>query len=188
MFASKLRKFFRKLGDRGVALVEFAIALPVLIFLLLTGIEVGRYTLMHLKMQHASFIMGDIVTRDKNLTQNDLDGFFSAIQHVTTPFDFEQDGVVIVSGISRNEGEANAKVRWQRMGAGNLVAVSDFGAPVANAVLPAGFVLGEGESLIVVEVFFENQEFLLGFVPLQVIQKTTYYRPRLGSLDTLIGG
>ena len=188
MMKKTLKKLFPVLDERGVAHVEFALVLPVLMILLLTGIEVGRYTFLHLKMQHASFVMGDIVSRDASMTNCTLDGLFGAIQHATKPFEFEDNGTVIVSGVSKQEAENNPKVRWQATGAGNLSATSAVGSPVNNADLPDGFTLQDDQSILVVELYFQTEPWLLGFVPQTVIDKTTYYRPRLGSIESFQSG
>ena len=188
MMKKTLKKLFPKLDERGVAHVEFALVLPVLMILLLTGVEVGRYTLLHLKMQHASFVMGDIVSRDASMTNCTLDGLFGAIQHATKPFEFENNGVVIVSGVSKQEAENDPKVRWQATGAGGLSASSTVGTPVGNADLPDGFTLQDDQSILVVELYFQTEPWLLGFIPQTVIDKTTYYRPRLGSIESYQSG
>ena len=178
------KKLFPKLDERGTALVEFAMVLPILLSLLLTGIEVGRYVLLNLKLQHASYIMGDIVSRDEDMTNCDLDGLFGAIEQAVQPFEFDANGVVIVSGISKRSTQNNPKVRWQRSGAGSLSHASTYSAPVSNANLPAGFVLDDGESVLVVELFYQTEPWLLGFIPQQTVSKTSFFRPRLGSIES----
>ena len=52
-----------KRDRRGILAVEMAIATPVVIGLLLSGIEVTRYVLLNQKIERASATMADLVSR-----------------------------------------------------------------------------------------------------------------------------
>ena len=51
--------------QRGIAAVEFALVLPVMILFSLGIAEVGRFALLNLKLQHAATTMADLAARDE---------------------------------------------------------------------------------------------------------------------------
>ena len=54
---------------------------------------------------------------------------------------------------------------WQQQGAGKLARASDIGASGGKATLPKDLVLRDGETVIVAEVLFRYEPWLLGLVP-----------------------
>lgn len=180
---SFLNRFFR---DRQASVItEFAAALPVLALLLLGGIEVTRYTLLYQKLDRVSSSMGDLVSQAENLTVNDLNSLFDAVQHVAWPFEFPTSGRVIITSISENNGQA--RINWQSAGGGALSAESSVGAPRGAATLPAGMIVRPSETVIAAEVFFEFTPMfqLFGVMTEQRLYHRSFYRPRLGALSTL---
>ena len=169
---------------RGTLAVEVAMAVPVLAGLMLSGVEVTRYVLLNQKIERASATMADLVSQAEKLTEADLATLFIATRYTVEPFDLAGDGRVIVSSIAKSSGTL-PRVVWQRaFGAGS--GSSSFGIEGANAVLPAGFVVRDGENVIVGEAFFD-------FVPVfggDVLGNATLHaqailRPRFGSLTSL---
>lgn len=168
---------------RGVSAVEFALVAPVLLLLSLGTVEVARFALLALKLQHAAATMADLATREEELTTATLDGLFAAAGHITAPFDLVGNGVVIVSGVTGTDGD-EPTVAWQRRG-GELQASSGVGAVGGAADLPADLVLDDGETVVAAEVVFLHQPWLLGLVPQTILRHLAFYRPRLGTLGEL---
>lgn len=181
-----VRGLLRRLGRdrRGIAAVEFALVLPVMILFSLGLAEVGRFALLTLKLQHAANTMADLASRDEELSNAAVNSMFSAMQHIVQPFDLADQGRVIVSGIGVDPG-IPPTVFWQRAGAGSLSAVSDVGTEGGTATLPATLVLRDGETVIVAEAVFRYTPWLLALVPETVLRRAAFYRPRLGSLRAL---
>ena len=182
MLAS-LRRLLK--NNRGSLAVEMALAMPVLAGLLLGGIELTRFVLLNQKIERASSTMADLVSQAEMLAEGDLDNLFLASGYVVEPFDLAGEGRVIVSSVGRF-GTANAMVNWQRsFGSGSGSSI--FGAEGTAANLPTGFVVREGESIIVAEAFYD-------FVPLfsgnvfnaSTLSRFSVLRPRFGSLATLL--
>lgn len=168
---------------RGVSAVEFALVAPVLLLLSLGTVEVARFALLALKLQHAATTMADLATREEELTTATLDGLFAAAGHITAPFDLVGNGVVIVSGVTGADGD-EPTVAWQRRG-GELQASSGIGAVGGAADLPADLVLDDGETVVAAEVVFLHRPWLLGLVPQTILRRLAFYRPRLGTLGEL---
>lgn len=171
-------------SQRGIAAVEFAIILPVLVTLCLLTVETARFLLLNMKLSHAATSMADLATREKELTVATLDSLFSSVRYITDPFIFTNDGVVIVSGVSEDNAKA-VTVSWQRRGAGSLSANSEIGDVAETAVLPANFSVGANQTVVTAEVFFQYQPWLMGIIPGQLLHHVSYYRPRLGTLKNL---
>jgi Flp pilus assembly protein TadG len=64
----------------------------VLLLLSLGTVEIGRFALLALKLQHAATTLADLATREEELSAATLDGLFAATRQVTAPFDLEGTG------------------------------------------------------------------------------------------------
>jgi len=171
---------------RGTIAAEFAIALPLLVTILLGVVEIGRFTLLHQKIDRVASSVGDLVARAETLTTQDIDNIFLAVQHIASPFDIGANGAVIVSGVTATGGAA-PRVAWQRKGAGAATATSHFGAAGTAATLPTGMLVRDGETVIVTEVFFDFLPFMFAEVaPAARLYRSALFRPRIAALDVLI--
>lgn len=174
-----------KPGEKGTALVEFALALPVLVLLLLASVEYSTLLLMTQKSQRLAATMADLIAQaDDPLTAVQVDTLFNAAAHVMEPFDHNTDGLVILSAVTLSGGKP--VVAWQRADAGHFVAASGVGQPGKTAILPAGLPLRSGEVVIVAEAFQKfDPIFTTTVMPARTIYEQAYYRPRLGQLAVL---
>jgi Flp pilus assembly protein TadG len=171
---------------RGAIAVEFAVVAPVLIALMIGTFEVTRYVLLHQKLDRMAVAASDLVAQGETITVAQLADIFSATELIAEPFAIGPDGVVIVSSAYRATGAGTANVAWQRTGTGSLAATSTVGAQGAPATLPSGFVLKEGESVIVAEVYYEFRPmFAPNLVPASRLYHRAVFRPRRGTLDTI---
>lgn len=168
----------------GIAAVEFALVLPVMILFSLGTAEVGRFALLSLKLQHAANTMGDLASRDEQLSLAAVQSMFSAMQHVVQPFALADEGIVIVSGVGL-DGGGEPTVFWQQEGAGALGETSEIGAEGGTATLPADLILRDGETVIIAETVFRYTPWLLALIPETLLRRAAYYRPRLGTLRAL---
>lgn len=112
------------LGDNhGLAAIEFALLLPILIILFLGMIEIGRYALFQQKLRTASYAMSDFVTRDRSVSIAALNNYADAVEEIMKPFDF--NGTIIFTGVaSISQADERAQVRGLP-GAGNRGNVND---------------------------------------------------------------
>lgn len=169
--------------ERGVSAVEFALVLPVLLLLSLGSVEVARFTLLGLKLQHAATTLADLASRDEVLTAATLDDLFNAAERIAAPFDLATDGVLIVTGVAAEDG-SGPLVYWRRA-AGALSAPSGIGALGGAADLPDTLAVDDGETVVAAEVFFTYRRWLLGVIPDRTVRRQAFYRPRLGTLREL---
>lgn len=175
----------RLFGDRqGIAASEFALILPILVLFSGGTIEYSRLILLTQKLQSGSFILADLAARDKTLSEDQLDNIFLAIDQIIQPFDFVADGKAFVTSIGVDSSNS-VVVNWQRDGEGALVATSEVGSEGGSATLPDDLGIVEGETIIAAEVFYSfTPLFGIGLSP-RVIHRVSYFKPRLGTLDTL---
>ena len=174
--------------QRGGVMIEAAVIMPFLLFVMLGGVEIVRFALLQQKLNRTAVSMADLVAQAEDLTANDLDSLFAAVQFVAQPFELGAQGRVIVSSVSAT-GANPPKVDWQRFGAGTANETSELGVAGANASLPTGFLVRAGESMIYSEVIYNFEPLIFPQVmaPTQLRHRAVF-RPRFGALTTLEGG
>ncbi len=171
-------------GDRrGAIALELAMAIPVIVLLVSSGIEITRFLLLNQKIERASATMADLVSQSENLSESALDNLFAAAGYVVAPYDIASDGRIVVSSLGGGEGPAT--VLWQRA-FGAASGVSAIGTEGGPASLPAGFILRASEAAIVAEVFFDYRPAFFDrvFEP-SMLHATAIHRPRFGALASL---
>lgn len=99
-------------GERGVAAVEFALILPLLITLFLGTFEITRAVEINRKVNNAASVVADLVTssEEANLYTN-LDDFFQAAKLMLSPYD--DSPISITVSVLRVDAATNAQtVVW----------------------------------------------------------------------------
>lgn len=177
-----------KLGTAGNIAVEFALALPVLMLLMLGSAEMARFVILHQKIDRVAVTMSDLVARAETISESDLVDIFIAADQVAEPFDLANLGIVIVSAVTNDDG-TGPTVAWQRSGAGAASHTSQIGTEGNPATLTADFEVREGETAIIAEVFYDFEPFLSELiVEPQTLYRRAHHRPRLGTLEEIEAG
>lgn len=175
----------RLLPDRqAIAAIEFALMLPVLVAFSAGTMEFSRLIMLVQKLQSGAFILADLTARDRTLSEEQLNNIFLAIDNVVQPFDFPAGGRAVVTSIGVNAAN-HPVVNWQRAGTGSFPAVSVIGEEGAEATLPNGLDISAGETVIAAEVFYQFTPLFDIWLDPKVIHRISFYRPRLGTLETL---
>jgi Flp pilus assembly protein TadG len=170
---------------QGIALVEFAAVLPLLLLMMFGGFETTRYILIQLKLDRTATSMADLVSQLNGVSEGQLLDIYEAAEDIMQPFNIATGGRIIISNVYRPTAAA-ATVQWQRASSGGLASTSQVGAQGATAVLPNGLTLGVGEDVIVAETFYQYNPTLVDwFFDSAVIYQIAFYRPRLGGLTTV---
>ncbi len=184
-----LRRF--RQDQRGIAAVEMALASPVLFFLLLGGTEMGRYILIHQKVEKMAFVVADVASQYETVTSSQVSTIMDASSELMNPYeDFDSRGRMILTAVHKDPNDTDQLVRWQCSGGGALVAASQVGLPntTTKAVLPGNLDLDDDDHVIVSEVFYTYQPIITWFQVQNVnLYKTAMFRPRLGQLSTVAG-
>jgi len=193
-------KFFiwRFLKDHSaVAIVEFAMILPFLMLLTVGSFEVGRYALLMQKLDRITATLADLVARAEALSSDEIDNLFNATNHLAAPFDFDTDGMVVITSIVGREGDEPLIIGQKIKGSLDSY-VSQIGELDGEATLPAVFTdedgqtLADEEALIVTEVFYSFTPYISGGVAGldssilsgSLIYRDAFFRPRLSERTT----
>ncbi len=168
---------------RGTAVAEAAFVVPLLVTLLMGGIEAGRYILLEQKITRLASNTGDLVAREENVTAADVDQIFTAVGFIVKPFTIDNKGLIFVSSVTRAVGSATPTIDWQYSGAGTASKTSQIGAAGGNATLPATFTMAEGDTVIIAESFYDYEPFFVFsvFINPREIYHQAFYRPRFGA-------
>ena len=179
--------FFHRMkkDQRGSVLVEMAFILPVLVTMILAGVELSRYVLLQQKLDAIAITTADLVSQREQISVATIDQIFAAADHVIAPFAFGSDGIVVVTSVSASGGNG-PRVDWQRSGGGMLSASSTIGTPGGAATLPSGFQVRDGENAIISEVFYNYMPLLqTAFFTNTQTYHRALFRPRFGDLAQL---
>jgi hypothetical protein len=181
-----LQKFKR--DERGLAFLELAYSVPILVILLLGGVEISRYVFVHQKLERAAVTMADLLSQAYTLHEGEMAGLFEASAYVMNPFDMHTSGYVIASSIASESG-GSATVMWQRTlgGAGGSGGGgSRFGTQGGPALLPPDFTVREGDSVIAAEAYYAYTPIFFDFLlSPRVIQSSALFRPRFADLTEI---
>ncbi|MFC4255809.1 hypothetical protein GRI97_13270 [Altererythrobacter xixiisoli] len=165
------RSFFRRLkaDTSGLALIEFAYSLPIMLFLALGGIELANYAVTQTRISQMTITVADNASRAKQVVVNanprfreyDVQEVFRAAEIQAGNLDIRGRGRIIMSSIERNA-QGGQWIHWQRcFGRGNFR--SSYGVQGAGrtgtsitAIGPAGrqIVADAGSAIIFVEIFY----------------------------------
>jgi Flp pilus assembly protein TadG len=166
-------------NNRGGVMIEFGFAMPVLILLLLGGVELGRYVLLHQKLDRTAMTVSDLVARVQSVTTDDIDTIFTAANLVMAPFDLTDRGRVFISSVKEDSG--SPKVIWQRSGAGTLTVTSEVGSVGGNATISDNNLVTDTDAIVIGETYFEYSPWFIDLIPTTTIRHTAVFRPRLSS-------
>ena len=113
----------------GLALTEFAYALPILLTLGLVGMEVAWVTLAHLKVSNIAMMTADNASRVRDsIDENDVNELFQGATLAGASMNFAARGRVILYSIEPNAANTRQWIRWQRCSGSKVVAPS-YGRP-----------------------------------------------------------
>ncbi len=177
----KLRHLLK--NSRAAVAVEFALMAPVFIGLLLTTVETAYYLMLHTKLQSASMSVGDLITRDETISEGIIIDLFNVVDEIIDPYQTGPGSKAIVSAIG--EVGNQPRIIWQREGAGTLNIAASIGGVGDTAQLPDGFIIRNGETIIITELYFTYQPIIVPFIGTSQIKKVGYHRPRLSTLQEI---
>ncbi|MDJ0608471.1 MAG: pilus assembly protein [Kiloniellales bacterium] len=174
-------------GESGVAIVDFALVAPFLVFLFMGGVEISRFALLNQKLSRVATNASDLVSQSEFLTEDDMEQVFIATQFSLQPFALGDDGVVILSSVSTEDEPTDPRVNWQRSGGGTGSFSSRVGSPGGPADLPFGYEMKANRNIIVSEVYFDFEPLFFGGVTSpKELAHFAIYRPRLGALTEIL--
>lgn len=194
----KLSLRLRRLREdvSGLALIEFAYTLPLLLGFGLVGIEFTNVILAHQKTERiASTLADQVASNQVPPNEAQIGDLFQSINLISRPFDFSQGGGVIMTAVmgvyDDNDNAIRNKVAWQRCSNSDAF-TSKYGtqwtggdiADGPKITLPNNVQLAQNQMVILTEVYFPYDEIisedLVGdFLPNGgTFEQTAMYRTR----------
>lgn len=131
----------------GVALVEFAFSLPLVLLVGLVGIDVANFAIANLRVSQIAMTTADNAARVRDsIDEHDINELFIGARLVGESIQFAEHGRVILSSLeprtvnpTKTGTELNQWIRWQRC-YGEKNVTSNYGEPrtAANAIIRDG--------------------------------------------------
>lgn len=179
MYMMTSRKFLKRLAayrrlkkdSKGVALIEFAFALPIVLALVFGGLETANYALAHLRVSQIAMTVADNAGRvDTTIDEANIYEVFAGADLVGQSLDFDQNGRIVLSSLQPNNqsgSDEGQMINWQRC-SGQLTSIApaygleDKGRndnSLANGMGPAGNQIeaADGTAVMFVEVTYDYQ-------------------------------
>ncbi|WP_397475025.1 TadE/TadG family type IV pilus assembly protein [Pusillimonas sp.] len=201
--SSGLRRLWR--SERGIAGLEAALIIPLMVFIIVGTLELYHYFRAAAILDRAAFTMADGVAMQRELfdggacdNSDDICTYGAIAQDLLTPLDFSSHGWIIVSAFAATEPSSGSNpppVSWKSGSEWNKrFAGSGTGGTAPDSLLEpsSGFPpANEGDTLIVVEVFYDFEPFALSSAFWEALagQRRMYsrafYRPRFAELREL---
>ena len=114
-------------NESGVAFMEFAFALPFLMVALLGGLELVHLALTHQQLSRIATSTADLAARYRSsIDEANINALFMGSQMSASFDDFDTNGRIILSSVTRNSADNGHWIRWQRC-EGTLARDSDIG-------------------------------------------------------------
>ena len=190
---SKIARRPSNRSRRGVAALEFALSLPILLVLLL-GLGDGTYFLLiNERTDRIAYSVTDIVTQYQAVTLANMNNIVLAAAQLMEPFTFGTKGIVIVTSVWKPPG-GTPTICWQYTGGGTLSSVnSQVGPPNASSTdcssgpianLPNGLTLQDNDNVIISEVYYSFSPIFVNAGPFlaSTLYRVAVYKPRLSLL------
>lgn len=123
--------------DSGIAMTEFAMALPVLLTLGLAGMETAWLMLSHLRVSNIAMLTADGASRVRErIDEADVNELLTGALLAGEAIQFKSNGRIILYGVEPNAANTRQWVRWQRCAGDRAATAPSYGRPMrANGTL-----------------------------------------------------
>jgi Flp pilus assembly protein TadG len=158
-------------AEQGIAAIEFAFVLPVILTMLLGMVELSQALGVRAEIINMASTGADLIAQESTAKGTDLDSVFNALNAMLYPHNVKVATITITSVIDGGAGNA-PRVAWScSMTGANATAVSPAtkgNAP--NPTVPAGLITqGGGGSVIWSHITYDYTSnlswFLVGMIP-----------------------
>ena len=164
-----LARFAR--NRRGLAAVEFALILPIMLPMLYGMVELGNIYLLDRKITRAAMIGADLIAQTETVSTSDLTDVMDAIDQIIQPYD-PSTRKVVMTQVYYDPDDDRTEVDWS---VARNTAADVAGTPYT---LPNNLI-ESGQSVIVVKFDYTYTPKLAHFVGDLSISDTAYLKPRL---------
>lgn len=179
----------------GLALIEFAMCLPVLMVLTMSGLEMANYVIVTKRVGEIAVMVADNASRmgaqsvitNKPISEAEINDVFIGADMQGSGMDMLENGRIILSSLQQNDAENGQTIKWQRC-FGGLGASSSWGHEgdgkndsSLQGVGPTGsqITASKGTQVMVVEIRYRYARLMpLIQLPLSDIHETTAFNVR----------
>lgn len=164
--ASFIRMRSLRRDKRGMAMVEFALSLPLLMTLILVGLELTNYVLANHRVRQIAAMTADNASRLRSqMSEAYINQLFVGVQKAGAGMDFQTRGRVILSSVQNNAAANGQWIRWQRC-YGSLSRASKYGTQgkgQTDTSLPTinGLVAQPGSAIMYAEAEYQYKPLIL---------------------------
>jgi hypothetical protein len=197
---TRFRDFFRRLrrDRKGLALIEFAFVAPILLLLVMTGLEISHYAIAKLRIAQLARLAADVSGRyQPEISITNIDDVITGVKKAGDGIDFAEHGRVIISGLQLNAAGNGQWINWQRC-AGAKNYVSSYGTEdqgytnnTIQGMGKAGSTIAAPSSnmyIIFVELAYDYQPLLAGsFIGTPLMTTSQAFIVRARQSGNLIG-
>jgi Flp pilus assembly protein TadG len=179
-----LRRF--SLSERGVAAVEFALILPIMLAVYIGSMEGSTLIIVDRKVQSVAAAVGDLVARsDKTLSTDQLRDYLRAASGIMMPYPSQNVRQTVTAVTVASNGTTT--VSWQAKFQNGVY------TRVATTSLPRSFrlptemaAISAGQTVIAAEASYDYTP-IFGIVINQSVSlyRSNFYLPRFGGTITL---
>lgn len=185
-----MRAVFKHVLDRlrlaqhcqeGIAAVEFALVLPIMLLLYIGSVEVSALISMDRRVQSVAGALGDLVARhDTKISATRLSDYFKAAGGIMTPFETTD----LRQAVTQVEVRANGTTRvlWSQKYVNGILSTNTAHPVNSSYALPQAMIdIALGKFVIVAEGSY-SYEPLYGYAFNQTINlyRENYFMPRFG--------
>ena len=198
-------------SDGGLAALEFAILMPLMLLILFGFTELYLYMRAVSIVEHTAFTLADsigqmnqVVNDNSAQVSGSLGSLWNAAEVLAVPNTLQAQGGVIITSICDNastgcilqangsKGAGTPQILWQAKAPWTQTGMAT--KETQAQVLPASWPFQKGDTAIAVEVFYKFTPFALTSVfwasapGTQTIYERVYVRPRSGTSLNLVAG
>ncbi|QAY78533.1 TadE/TadG family type IV pilus assembly protein [Sphingosinicella sp. BN140058] len=190
----RLTTLLRKLrsSESGLAFVEFAMSLPIVLMISMYGLEIAWVAVQQQKVNQLAAVSADAAARVRStIDETDLVEILTAAKVTGQQMKFAENGRLILSSVQLNAGGTGQWIRWQRcigdLKVNGTYVPSKYGAQDAgktDATLQGvgrtrSLVAPSGNAIIVAELTYNYQPLISNaFFGARVLKAETAYLVR----------
>lgn len=163
-----LKRIARDRG--GLAMIEFAVSLPVLLILGLFGLEVAHFAMANMRVSQIAMLTADNAGRVRDaIDEINVNEIMHGAMLMGDSINFGANGRIVLSSVENNAAANGQWIRWQRCKGAKQVS-SAYGAQdkgKTDSTLPAMGATGHqitalaGTAIMFVEVTYDYQPLML---------------------------
>ena len=153
-------------NENGLAMIEFAYALPVLVLLTFGGAELANMAITHARISNITSMVADGVARVRDrIDENDINDVITGAKYSADSLDLTSRGRIIISTVEDNAATATPTtdqvITWQRCKGTKVIPAADtIGSEnqiLTGPIGPTGRQVSAtpGNPVIIVEIFYD---------------------------------